>query len=109
MVIIMNWWKMTLKITILVEKEYDYRNLFRKKIRETAFKELKTEQAPHSKVKAIIYGNFEAQRYLKSSLFSNEDVSILSNLRSHTTKTIRANFKNDKSCPLMYGEQMKMH
>ena len=94
---------------VVSTKEDDYKNVIRNKTRETAFKELKTEQASHSKVKAIIYGNFEAQRYLKSSLFSNEDVSILSNLRSHTTKTIRANFKNDKSCPLMYGEQMKMH
>jgi hypothetical protein len=93
---------------VISTKEYDYKNLIRKKIRETAFKELKTEQASHSKVKTIIYDSFEAQRYLKSALFSNEDVSILSNLRSHTTRTIRANFKNmyrdDKHCPLKCWE-----
>ena len=89
---------------VVSTKEHDYKHIIRNKIRETAFVELKTEQASHSKVRTIIYDSFEAQGYLKSSLFSNEDVSVLSNLRSHTTRTIRANFKNmyrdDKSCPL---------
>ena len=93
---------------IVSTKEEQYKGLIRNTIRETAFKELKMEQAPHSKVNTIIYDRFETQGYLKSSLFSNEDVSILSNLRSHTTRTIRANFKNmyrdDKSCPLKCWE-----
>ena len=89
---------------IVSTKEEHYKGLVRNKIRETAFTELKMEQASHSKVRKIIYEKLEAQGYLKSPLFSNEDVAVLSNLRSHTTRTIRANFKNmytnDKNCPL---------
>ena len=39
-----------------------------------------------------------------SSAFSNEEVGVLSNLRSHTTRGIRSNFhqmyRNNLSCPL---------
>ena len=81
-----------------------YQIEIRKHIRNAAFSELKAKQIGHSKVKHINYEQFEKQHYLTSPLFSNEDVSTLSNLRSHTTRGIRANFqnlyKNDTSCPL---------
>ena len=44
------------------------------------------------------------QSYLKTSLFSNEDVKVLASLRSHTVRGIRSNFKNlyrgATHCPL---------
>ena len=89
---------------IVSEKEEEYKAKIRKNIKETAFKELKVIQAKHSKVNTIIYEKFEKQAYLVSPLFTNEDVSILSNLRSHTTRGIKDNFHrmygNDISCPL---------
>ena len=80
-----------------------YQSAVRKHIRNTAFSELKTKQVGHSKVQNILYEQFEKQHYLTSPLFTNEDVSTLSNLRSHTTRGIRANFanlcKDNTSCP----------
>ena len=85
-------------------KENDYKALIRKHVRETAFKELKIKQEPHSKVNTIVYEKLETQPYLVSSAFSNEDVGVLSNLRSHTTRGVRSNFqqmyRNNLSCPL---------
>ena len=78
--------------------------MIRKHLRNAAFKELKTQQESHSKVKTIEYNSLEKQPYLASPLFSNEDVGILSNLRSHTTRGIRGNFKkfyrDNTKCPL---------
>ena len=85
-------------------KEEDYRKLIRRHVRETAFKELKNKQASHSKVNTIVYEKLEKQSYLVSSIFTNDDVSVLSNLRSHTTRGIRSNFqqmyRNNLNCPL---------
>ena len=78
--------------------------MVRKHIKEKAFKELKMKQESHSKVKVIKYETFEKQSYLVSPMFSDEDVGVLSNLCSHTTRGIRGNFgqlyKNNTSCPL---------
>ena len=45
------------------------------------------------------------QPYLKSNKFSNEDVSTLVALRTHTVRGIRSNFKkmynNNTLCPLL--------
>ena len=72
--------------------------------REAAFKDLVDIQLRHSKVKDIKYETFKCQPYLSSGMFSNEEVSILASLRSHTLRTIRGNFKNfyqgNLSCPL---------
>ena len=85
-------------------KENDYKTLIRKHVRETAFNDLKRKQGAHSKVNTIVYEKLEKQPYLVSSAFSNEDVGVLSNLRSHTTRGIRSNFhhmyRNNLSCPL---------
>ena len=85
-------------------KEENFKALVQKNIKKVAFKELKDKKESHSKVRNIKYETFEKQAYLISPLFSNEDVGILCNLRSHTTRGIRSNFgqlyKNDKNCPL---------
>ena len=86
------------------KNEQKYKDLIRKHTREAAFKELRNKQKEHSKVKSINYESLEKQEYLSSALFSNEEVSILSNLRSHTTRGIRKNFRNmykdNLNCPL---------
>ena len=85
-------------------KEDDYRSMVRKHLRKAAFVELTTEQASHFKVNTIEYNRLEKQPYLVSPVFSDEDVGILSNMRSHTTRGIRGNFKQfyrgNTYCPL---------
>ena len=76
----------------------------KQKIRDCAFKELKNTQSKHSKVKDIKYETYDAQPYIHSSLFSNDEICLLAALRSHTVRGIRQNFKNlykpNLSCPL---------
>ena len=54
---------------------------FKKQVKDTirniAFDELLDMQKQHSKILAIDYEKFEAQPYLKSSMFTNDDVSLL--------------------------------
>ena len=89
---------------IIAGKEDDYRSVIRKHVKEAALNELKTKQSSHSKVNDIVYQNLEKQPYLSSPMFTNDDIGILSNLRSHTTRGIRSNFrqlyKDDQDCPL---------
>ena len=58
----------------------------------------------HSKVKVMKYKEFKTQEYICSSMFSNDDVSLLAALRSHTVRGIRCNFRNlykpNIHCPL---------
>ena len=81
-----------------------YKKHIKKSVRHAAFNELLNEQKEHSKVKDIKYEKFDVQPYLKSSMFTNEDVSLLAALRSHTVRGIRCNFKNcykpNIFCPL---------
>ena len=90
----------------IVSMKYEqYKDIIKKKVKETAFNELKTKQESHSKVNKIVYNSLVKQPYLVSPIFTNEDVEVLVNLRSHTTRGIRTNFKqlykNDLSCPLV--------
>ena len=58
----------------------------------------------HSRLCLLPASTFQNQPYLRSCMFSNEEVSDLSSLRSHTLRTIRCNFKklyqNNLNCPL---------
>ena len=47
------------------------------KITIAAFKYLIEKQSKHSKVKDIKYTKLETQQYMKSPLFTNEEVSLL--------------------------------
>ena len=55
-------------------------------------------------MKNIEYSSLKCEEYLASGMFKNEEISILSSLRSHTLRTVRCNFKNlyksDLNCPL---------
>jgi hypothetical protein len=78
--------------SIQASQEDNFKTLLRKNIKEVAFNELKRKQESHSKVNEITYDKLEKQSYLISPLFANDDVEVLSNLRSHTTRGIRGNF-----------------
>ena len=81
-----------------------YKIYIKKQIRNAAFDELLNKQKEHSKVRDIKYEKFEAQPYIKSPTFTNDDVSVLAALRSHTVRGIRCNFQNlykpNLHCPL---------
>ena len=81
-----------------------YKNTIKTSTRKAAFIDLKNTQKNHSKVSEIEYENYKCQEYLSSGMFSNEEISVLSSLRSHTLRTIRSNFKNlyksNLHCPL---------
>ena len=89
---------------IITTNEKSYKKLIKQSTREAAFKTLKDIQMSHKKVNHINYEKFECQEYLRSGIFSNEEISILSSLRSHTLRTIKCNFKNfyqeNLNCPL---------
>ena len=81
-----------------------YKEQVKQRLRGFAFKELKNTQTKHSKVKDIKYETYNAQPYIHSPLFSNDEICLLAALRSHTVRGIRQNFKNlykpNLSCPL---------
>ena len=82
----------------------NYKNIIKRHTRIKAFSDLVKTQKSHSKVQKIEYSTFKCQEYLSSGMFKNEEISILSSLRSHTVRTVRNNFKNlyktDLNCPL---------
>ena len=73
-------------------------------VQVAAFQTLVGMQQKHTKVKQIKYESLKCQEYLTSGIFSNDEISILSSLRSNTLRTIKSNFKNlyegNLSCPL---------
>ena len=75
-----------------------------KNLTEAAFSEFTSLQAQHSKVRDIPYQAFSLQKYLKCPDFSKTDCDLLMALRSHSVKSIKANFssinKEGMSCPL---------
>ena len=87
-------------------KAKTYKKHIKTKVSQYAFKYLKNEQQRHSKVRDINYNKFEMQGYLKSPLFSKDDISTLFGLRSRTIRGIRNDFremyKPDLSCPLCH-------
>ena len=85
-----------------------YKNIIKRHTRIKAFSDLVKTQKSHSKVQKIEYSSFKCQEYLSSGMFKNEEISILSSLRSHTVRTVRYNFKNlyknNLNCPLKCWE-----
>ena len=81
-----------------------YKTYIKKQIRNAAFNELLNEQKEHSKVRDINYEKFITQDYICSPMFTNDEVSLLAALRSHTVRGIRCNFRNlykpNIHCPL---------
>ena len=80
----------------------------RKKLNQSIFNSLKVLQDTHSKVRDIKYKQFKIQPYLKNHTFTNKMASVLLNLRSSMTKTIKSNFssinRGDMSCKMKCEE-----
>ena len=75
------------------------KKLVKIKAREAAFKYLVEKKNKHSKVKDIQYKELKTQNYLKSTLFSNDEATLLFALRTKTSEHFKANFHNlNKSC-----------
>ena len=70
-----------------------HKRYIKSKISISAFRYLKEKQSKHSKVKDIIYQKLEMQNYMKSPLFTNEEVSLLFAIRSRAIDC-KINFRN---------------
>ena len=78
----------------------------KKKSRKTGISQLKHLQQNHSKVKQI--QQLELMQYLKSPIFTTENMKLLLALRTRTVKGIRADFSGmftSTLCPLC-GEHL---
>ena len=71
----------------------DFKEHVKNKVRKLAFKELEERKNSHEKVRDNKYENLKhPQEYLISTIFSNEETSLLFALRSRTVRGIRHNF-----------------
>merc|ERR1719300_603417 len=81
-----------------------FKKFVKSKIRSAALSYLLELQQKHSKVKHIKYTQLKTQAYLKSQLFSNDDVKLIFALRTRTAEQFKANFPNKYqgriSCPM---------
>ena len=78
-------------------------------MREATLKDLLKLQQEHKKARNIAYTDLKKpQEYLVSSDISNEEASLLFNLRSRTIRTFKDNFKilqnNKTKCELCQNE-----
>ena len=89
---------------IKLQTKNQFKTHIKNKIKSKTFKDLKSQQQEHSKVRSITYTKFEIQSYMTSSLFSNEMVRVLFNMRCSMTKGIKSNFssifRNDIGCKM---------
>ena len=81
----------------------------RKRAEQLGFNELIKNTTTSSKTKILKYNHLRMQDYLKSELFSPNEVSILVALRSKCLKGIKGNFKNMhqmcQHCPLQCSKE----
>ena len=70
------------------------------KVRSTALEIMQTLQQGHSKVKQIEYTQFsKPQDYLEGNTFTNEECSLMFNLRCRTVEGFKENDKMVKTLP----------
>ena len=78
-------------------------------VKSVAFKYLNEKRETHTKVKGITYRKFQTQKYLKSCLFSNDEVSMLFTLRTkymNCKMNFKYQYKEDELlCPLCANHQ----
>ena len=74
-----------------------FKKLIKQKITAAAFSYLSGLQNTHSKVRDIVYDRLEIQPYLVSTMFTNQETTLLSSLRSRTHDAFKKNFSQ------MYG------
>jgi predicted XRE-type DNA-binding protein len=79
-----------------------YKRFIRKKIRQAAFEYLEADKGQKSKVMDISYKKFSIQKYVTSTKFTDEEVYLLSRLRSRNI-LVKDNFSGmftDTICSL---------
>jgi hypothetical protein len=83
---------------------FEFKTVVRRRTREAAIKYLEEIKETKSKMDGIIYtGSFDLQPYLQSSLFTQEESSLLLALRTRTVRGVRSDFGEmypDRNCPL---------
>ena len=83
---------------------FEFKTVVRRRTREAAIKYLEEIKETKSKMDGIIYtGSFDLQPYLQSSLFTQEESSLLLALRTRTVRGVRSDFGKmypDRNCPL---------
>ena len=75
-------------------RKYDqisFKKLVKDRIRSKAFKYLKERQNSHSKISNIKYEDLQAQSYLSSPLFTNNESKLISLLRSRMHPAFKGN------------------
>ena len=95
--------------TILSMSKETHKKKVKTKVTLAALKYLKEKQMNHSKVKDIIYEKLEIQPYMKSTIFLNDEVSLLFAIRSRLIDC-KMNFKSkyskdDLLCSICYEEE----
>ena len=78
--------------TIISMKFNTYKKFMKKKIKEAAFNFLDNSKKSQSKLHHQEYKSLTAQKFLKSGKFLNEEVYLLSKLKSRNTP-VKENFK----------------
>ena len=79
----------------------EYKQEINTKVKSAAFQELKNMQEKHKKLDQVVFSDFIIQPYLKSNLFSKDEIKLLYLLRSkcHSSKqNFRKLYKNDTRC-----------
>ena len=99
-----NWYTMIMKdfeyIKLTLEEDKivslsdnNYKDLIKRKVRQSVFKELNEKKLLYKKIKAIEYSDLnKTQKYLVDHSFSGKMRSMLCNLRSHCVRGIKDNF-----------------
>ena len=81
-----------------------FKRMVKIKVRNAALSFLLSLKEQHSKVRHIEYKGLEAQNYLKSIIFTNDEASLLFGLRTKTARQFKGNFPFQNTicihCPL---------
>jgi hypothetical protein len=80
--------------------KFEYKKNIKNKIRQRVFEELKQVKDTHSKVRNIQYESFEIQEYMKNSVLTNQEISLLFSMRSKTMRSVKTNFGITAKCSL---------
>ena len=92
------------------QTETEFKNEIKTKVREAVFAKLIRMQQTHAKVKDIKYSDIKKpQEYLTCQKLNNNECSLLFNLRCHTVKSFKHNFRilhnNQTQCELCKGDE----
>jgi hypothetical protein len=70
-----------------------FKTIVKKRVRQTAFIELQEAKRNHSKVRDIKFQSLAVEEYITSAKFSNQQCSLLFNLRSKCVNEFKGNFQ----------------